>query len=300
MLFVFSTGGCLAHKTGVACGALMMYLRYLVDPGPLDMFAPHNFFPEGSRGLLGDEVSNKKMMSVLEERMHRFDDKEEKEGDEPVAAGWELGGQDKQNDNNEEEEEEDDEEEYYSWEVLYPVGGGGGEGQPQPPHDVKVVHFGAGNDKDKDSAGKDKQPDKDEYVDEKEEEEEEEGDYIKRVKGDDNSVDDIANNKDDEHKDDDTEYTYYDDDDENTDRGIIRKHKPQAPPQNGPRIRSHARHKTHPHESMEAAIGQPELPPTKMIIFLLSATSLVLLIFIYKFMKKRRIHLKYRNRFLKM
>lgn len=34
---MFLTEGCLAHKTAVAAGALVMYLRYLIDPGPMDI-----------------------------------------------------------------------------------------------------------------------------------------------------------------------------------------------------------------------------------------------------------------------
>ncbi|XP_060077665.1 uncharacterized protein LOC132557185 [Ylistrum balloti] len=35
--FVCPRKGCLAHKTAVAAGALVMYLRYLIDPGPMDI-----------------------------------------------------------------------------------------------------------------------------------------------------------------------------------------------------------------------------------------------------------------------
>lgn len=37
------TGGCLAHKTAVGAGALVMYLRYLIYPGSSDIFKNHAF-----------------------------------------------------------------------------------------------------------------------------------------------------------------------------------------------------------------------------------------------------------------
>lgn len=40
---LFVTGGCLAHKTAVGAGALVMYLRYLIYPGSSDIFKNHAF-----------------------------------------------------------------------------------------------------------------------------------------------------------------------------------------------------------------------------------------------------------------
>ncbi|KAJ8308493.1 hypothetical protein KUTeg_013367 [Tegillarca granosa] len=49
--------GCLAHKTAVAAGALMMYLRYILDPGPLNLRTDPEEFRQ--RFLMSNEFNDK-------------------------------------------------------------------------------------------------------------------------------------------------------------------------------------------------------------------------------------------------
>ena len=282
-----------------------MYLRYLIDPGQLDLFAPHNFLPDGPRGLLGDDESNKNVMNYIGSHIEDFlanvdFSKKDALSDGMVGFDGQTGERagdsvvDEGEDDEDEEEEEDDEDgEYDDRDEMYPDTGGG-VGQQ---HERKVVHFGANdntlNKGQKKEDYSDKEDKNDEYADENEEEEEEGADYIKRGKGDDEGAA-VANVKE-VNEDDDTEYTYYDDDD-NTERGIIKRHKPQPPPQNGARIRTHSRHKPHPAMIDNVAMSQADSPPTKAVVMLLGATSVVLVIFMCRFIKKRRIHIRYHNR----
>ncbi|XP_069116087.1 uncharacterized protein [Argopecten irradians] len=56
--------GCLAHKTAVAAGALVMYLRYLIDPGPMDI--QRNIMdPSQHRFLMSREARNTSNTSRL-------------------------------------------------------------------------------------------------------------------------------------------------------------------------------------------------------------------------------------------
>ena len=90
--------GCLAHKTGVACGALVMYLRYLIDPGPMDLLTPHDFFPEGPEEFQGEDVNKNSMLGLLNKTLKKFDDlhsKEEEEG--TFLEGAELIGKNSPN-----------------------------------------------------------------------------------------------------------------------------------------------------------------------------------------------------------
>ncbi|XP_076442852.1 uncharacterized protein LOC143281524 [Babylonia areolata] len=292
-------GNCLAHKTAVAGGALVMYLRYLIDPGPLNLFAPHDFFPDASRNLLGGDggdKSNKDVAHFLGEQAQNF----------AAGGGGGRGSpvkleppgfnpQDKEgvdaNDDNEEEEEDnddddDEEDEYDDKEELYPDARQEA-GQQQ---ERKVVHFGANdNPQHRHQDGDYREGEKDEYLDE----EEEEGDYIKRVKGDDNTAASPLGKNDAE---DDTEYTYYDEDEDDTDRGIIKRHKPPAQPQKGARIRTHNRHKPHPPSIDQVPMDLQDAPPTKTVVVLLSATSLLLIVFMYRFIRKRRVHFRHNSR----
>nr|KAG5700889.1 hypothetical protein BaRGS_012296 [Batillaria attramentaria] len=226
-------GGCLAHKTGVAAGALVMYLRFLIDPGPLDFFSQHEFFPK-DQSILGDPEANKKIMAFLGNQMVGDLDQQNHAALEDVFGGGQHGG----GGEDENEDEEDEDAEYDDQDEMYPDRGGAdgvpGDGLHQ---EKRVVHFGANdNIADDDNASDDydnaDEDEDEEYAneDEDEEDEEEGPDYIKRVKGDDNAA---ANADDDNNQnEDDTEYTYYDDND-NTEKGIIKKHKPQPPPQAG-------------------------------------------------------------------
>ena len=289
-----------------------MYLRYLIDPGPLDLFAPHNFIPDGPRGLLGEEESNKKVMNYISGHVQQFLEDMENAKKDPSSDGvvgfdgqaGERAGDgvaDEGEDDDEEEEDDDEDGEYDDRDEMYPDGGGGA-GQQQQQHERKVVHFGANDEtlnRDQKEYNDNKEDKNNEYTDENEdEEEEEEGpDYIKRGKGDGDDADGAANAnaKENNNEEDDTEYTYYDDDD-NTERGIIKRHKPPPPPQNGARVRTHSRHKAHSAMVDRVTMGQADSPPTKAVVMLLGATSLVLVIFMCRFIRKRRIHVRYHNR----
>ena len=279
-----------------------MYLRYLIDPGPLDLFAPHNFFPDGPRGLLGHEESYRKVMNFLSNQMqNNLDDRDRGVHFENVVGfnqqdGEAGDGDDEEEEDEEEEEEEDEDGEYNDGDEMYPDAGD----VPGHQQERKVVHFGANDDLHPNDPGDDysdnRKEDNDEYADENEDDEEEDegADYIKRVKGDDGAANDKDNAADD------TEYTYYDDDDEDeeeeTEPGIIKGHKPPPPQETGARVQTHSRRKPHPPVIDSVPNGKADTPPTRAVVLLLTATSILLLVFLYRFIRKRRIHFRYYNR----
>ena len=272
--------GCLAHKTGVACGALVMYLRYLIDPGPLDLFAHHEFYPDSPRGLLGDGESYRKIMNLLGEKM-QFDNsflhqKVDVVGHDRADTG--AGNQGEYKDNG----DANDSGEYKVKDEMYPEANAGA----RQEQSKKVVHFGVNAFQNGEHYNHLKEDD----YDRREEEEEEGADYIKRVKGEDDNTaaSDKGNQEDD--------YTYYDDSDK-SERGIIKRHKPQAPPQNGARIRAHQRHKPHPGIEIDSsASGQADSPPSKMLVLLLSFMSFAFMIVMYRFLRRRRGHFRHSHK----
>ncbi|XP_033733441.1 uncharacterized protein LOC117322612 [Pecten maximus] len=70
--------GCLAHKTAVAAGALVMYLRYLIDPGPMDI-QRKIMDPSQHRFLMSREVS--KQQSALNASHLAVDDGQDRDND---------------------------------------------------------------------------------------------------------------------------------------------------------------------------------------------------------------------------
>ena len=74
MNFVISfPDGCLAHKTAVAAGALVMYLRYMIDPGPQEF--QHLSLAQVSQGKIV------KRMNLESENRGKEEEKEYKEND---------------------------------------------------------------------------------------------------------------------------------------------------------------------------------------------------------------------------
>lgn len=278
----------------MAAGALVMYLRYLIDPGPLDLVSPHDFFFDSHQNIPEGGEVYKTFMSKLEE-LHQ-QSQSWKESNQIRQNAVVPGDQNVGDENGEEEEnEEENMQDYDDNEEMYPDAGGG-LGQQEKK---RVVHFGANKGvllKDNVANSYDIK-DEEEYVDDNEDEEEEGPDYIKRVKGDaDDGGGDAAKIDEENQQEDDTEYTYYDDND-NADQEIIKKHRPQPQPEHGARIRTHNRHRSSSINSSNSDfLGQPDSPPTKTVILLLSASSVLLIIFIYRFIKKRRIHIRYNSR----
>ncbi|XP_076464882.1 uncharacterized protein LOC143296714 [Babylonia areolata] len=294
-------GGCLSHKTGVACGALAMYLRYLVDPGPLSLMTPHQFYADTHQGLLGDGAAFRKVLEVLGQKLAKKKnlmdnvglEEEPGEGDiEEREDKEDLKEEDEGKDGREEEEREEDKEE----EERYPDAG------EVERNDNEAVHLGADKDPAADlEGGPDKEDDNDligyrkeayangkEGVEEEEEDEEEAGpDYIKRAEG---GGDKAAQTK--SQTKEDAVYTYY----EGRDKGAVKKHKAQAPqpPRSDGADASQSQDSVMP--MMGPIAGRKDLPPTKALVLLLTAVSLALIFLLCKFTRKRRIHLKFGSR----
>ncbi|KAL8589752.1 hypothetical protein ACOMHN_027260 [Nucella lapillus] len=268
-------GGCLSHKTGVACGALALYLRFLINPPPAS-----SFYTDTHAGMLGSKEPYGNVMEFLGKKLAKenFNDGE---GEEEEYE-------------EEKEEEEEEEEEDKREEEMYPHARHVAARQQEK----KVVRFGANGNaalrspekKEEEEENNDLREDrKDLYKDEKDEEEG--PDYIKRME----DSPKAANAK----STDDTEYTYYEDSDNH--QGGVKKHKGQPQPQ--PRKRGSSVVAPDNHAAWEPslvvsdpALGPKDSPPAKVLVVLLSAVSLALIFLVCKFMKKRRIHLKYGSR----
>ncbi|RUS76489.1 hypothetical protein EGW08_015743, partial [Elysia chlorotica] len=90
------SGGCLSHKTGVAAGALVMYLRYLVDPGNIKWEGQHDLLLSDTRNLLQSR-DDSALDSPLDSPLYEDESEKNKfgpdlEGDE--GDGSEEGGPD--------------------------------------------------------------------------------------------------------------------------------------------------------------------------------------------------------------
>ncbi|GFR83322.1 UPF0764 protein C16orf89-like protein [Elysia marginata] len=91
-------GGCLSHKTGVAAGALVMYLRYMIDPGNIKWEGQHDLLLSDTRSLLQVKADR----PDPEEDDDQMDDpdlenEDEYADEEGAAAGIEKREEDKIN-----------------------------------------------------------------------------------------------------------------------------------------------------------------------------------------------------------
>ncbi|GFO15861.1 upf0764 protein c16orf89 homolog [Plakobranchus ocellatus] len=119
------TGGCLSHKTGVAAGALVIYLRYLIDPGKIKWRGQHDLLLADTGDLPQAKANDESNMDDEEEE-EKEEEEEEGEYEDEVTDPTlettsavqeeeeEAGNKDDETDyvvedENEEEEEEEEE-----------------------------------------------------------------------------------------------------------------------------------------------------------------------------------------------
>ncbi|XP_071081492.1 uncharacterized protein [Haliotis cracherodii] len=279
-------GGCFSHKTAVGAGALVMYLRYLIDPGPLDLNSTHRVLPESSRSLLekadaslGDSQKVKKEGLIPVKQKLNAEDLalnqmapalEDREGEDGFGDGGDAGEQSEEYEGDEDEDEDGDEgvdDEAYEDKDMYPD-------KEENVRDRKIVHFGAEK--------------RDELNDVERFGKDDDGGLVDNL-----DMDQPLKGDNPQGNADDVEYTYYDEpekDDQKVQRSNFKKDTHV--------VKSHHRNKSHnQHESRRLVRdpkGQDPIGKTMFIVF--SVCFLFLFFLMYRFIKKRRIHIRYHPR----
>ncbi|XP_046571855.1 uncharacterized protein LOC124280019 [Haliotis rubra] len=281
-------GGCFAHKTAVGAGALVMYLRYLIDPGPLDLNSSHRVLPESSRSLLekaeaslGDSQKVKKEGLIPVKQKLNAEDLalnqmapalEDREGDDGFGDGGDAGEQSEEYEGDEDEDEEEDgdegvDDEAYEDKDMYPD-------KEENIRDRKIVHFGAER--------------KDELNDVERFGKDDAGGLVDNL-----DMDQPLKGDNPQGNADDAEYTYYDEP-EKEEKSVQQSNFKKDTHV----VKSHHRNKSHnPHESRRLVRdpkGQDPVGKTMFIVF--SVCFLFLFFLMYRFIKKRRIHIRYHPR----
>lgn len=285
----FSTGGCLAHKTAVGAGALVVYLRYLIKPGAFDMFNNMAFIK--SKLNINEPLTDNEdiayalaMGQPLQKLPREIQDKTAlRKQDKSIVANRTLLKKDYSQpgalNNNvlaaqlygkpEKEEyyaNQKDREEYYEEK----------DESPEYPRNKKVG-------RDSEMLQFDKGKDKNDNADD---------DY----KDDDYNVKD--DDKEDNVKNDDRDYPYYDVNQkkqreeadrierEDKDQYVVKRDKEGQPlPAGGVTEKL-------------AVLGRPEGPSLGTVLLGFTAVFCVLLFFVYRFIKSRRVHIHYSIRSL--
>lgn len=256
-------GGCLSHKTAVAAGALVMYLRYLIDPGDTGL--------DKGTGTIKLVDPGKKRDILQQEISLREDPRHNQHPDSLMDRGGPYQHEEGDDgDDDEEEEDEDyndgDEEDEY---------GEDGEAKLAGRNLIHVRQLGPGE------KGKQELYNKARELpgnnNNEEEEEEEEEDY-----------------KGDNQQNTDEEYPYYDETEElNKLKGKHLKDLPVGVKHDRP-VKSLGK------DSFSGSMKPvPEVKGTErtmVIIFL--ACFVVLFLLMFRFIKKRRIHIRYHTRTL--
>ncbi|XP_067682057.1 uncharacterized protein [Haliotis asinina] len=281
-------GGCFAHKTAVGAGALVMYLRYLIDPGPLDLNSSHRVLPESSRSLLekaeaslGDSQKVKKEGLIPVKQKLNADDLalnqmapalEDREGDDGFGDGGDAGEQSEEYEGDEDEDEDEEgeegvDDEAYEDKDMYPD-------KEENIRDRKIVHFGAERKDDLNDVERFGRGDGGGLVDNM--------DMDQPLKG-----DNPQGNADD------AEYTYYDEP-EKEEKSVQQSNFKKDTHV----VKSHHRNKSHnPHESRRLVRDPKGHDPVGKTMFIVFSVCFLFLFFLmYRFIKKRRIHIRYHPR----
>ncbi|XP_041353629.1 uncharacterized protein LOC121371652 [Gigantopelta aegis] len=286
--------GCLSHKTAVAAGALVMYLRYLIDPGALNLTSVHLILPESSRSLLAEaklqdfqnqKVKGEGLIPVRQELgeelvLNQADDHEAVEDGEEEAGG----NAEEQTEEEEDEDLDDADGNYKDEDEMYPD-------KPENPnlHDKKVVRFGndikAGVEFEKNKFEDDGDEDiQDHYVD---------GDKAKAnhfqagLRG---------GNPDQQDEKDEEEYTYYDPPDKDLNKDVDFEKK-DVNPSVHKNVRRYKK-KVNKDEAQQIVYGSDNVvikskPNDRTLFIVFASASLVIIFLMYRFIKKRRIHLRF-------
>ncbi|XP_050407138.1 myb-like protein D [Patella vulgata] len=292
--------GCMAHTTAVATGALVMYLRYLIDPGPLDLYSSHHILQETSRSLLGQGLDQSPVIGgdsrkVKQEGLIPVKDPSINLNPDPAEDGLnpnEVVEDDEEEDEEEDEyedgeedaEEDDDDPDYNNDakndDEFYPDGDNTADSKKHP--EKKVVHFGL--------RPKEIEIKKNLY-------EGGEGDYKENGK---------KNNPED------ADYTYYEEDNHaknspkkvvnanpiennNIDNNDIDNNNNNIDIESDKDARVNLINPNIDSEIVKEPVT-PTPPSMKTVFVFFSVCSMVILFFMFRFIKKRRIHIRYHPR----
>lgn len=317
VIYLF-TDGCLAHKTAVAAGALMMYLRYILDPGPLNWgrdpeefrqrFLMSNEFNEkvksdtkvvNKRELEPEQDTNKGKQLTGKTKRHKHEGLKEGAMNNNILAA-QLHGMDKDGDNYYQDDGDYKEKGYEN--EMYP------QNEDKAKHLQRLVQF------DNNQLGEKKKGDdydEDDYDDDQDDNEED-GNYEYQ-----------NNNKNKKHpnknrfhekhdkqvaiKPDDTDYTYYDEIHKHDDYNNENEMDENANKNDKSGIKNMVKDKLPKNAEVVPEKLQQEQPdfqqrqlesqytPKTFLVFIIFC-SFVLLIVMYRFIKNRRIHIKYHPR----
>ncbi|KAK6183530.1 hypothetical protein SNE40_010998 [Patella caerulea] len=293
--------GCMAHTTAVATGALVMYLRYLIDPGPLDLYSSHHILQETSRSLLGQGLDQSPVIGgdsrkVKQEGLIPVKDPSINLNPDPAEDGLnpnEVVEDDEEDEDEdeyedgEEDAEEDDDPDYNNDakndDEFYPDGDETEDNKKHP--EKKVVHFGL--------RPKEIEIKKNLY-------EGGEGDYKENGK---------KNNPED------ADYTYYEEDNHaknnpkkvvnanpiennNIDNNDIDNNNNNNNNINIESDKDARVNLINPNVDREIVKEpvSPTPPSMKTVFVFFSVCSMVILFFMFRFIKKRRIHIRYHPR----
>lgn len=256
------TGGCLSHKTGVASGALVVYLRYLISPGSIQWTSQHDLFLSDSRTLL--QAKGEQQVKTLNQEV------------EDGAANNEEGAAEDDDANYNGADEGDEEgDEYNQGEEDYKAGN-----EDAADH---TIHFGANRNHDQVIINENSEKDGADYANNK-------GVLRQQIDFPANAAVNVEDTEDQQE-----DQNYYDDEGE-TEKGIIRHRKPPTPRPHPP-VKTRKKHLGAITADMFYGIEHLELSteqPNYFVILLVSiAPFFVLIFFLYKFIRKRRIHIRY-------
>lgn len=263
--FIFFIDGCLAHKTAVAAGALIIYLRYLILPGPTTLAENTQEMMQQRHLLNINDSSAEKIFPRATKVINPENHQKGLAMNNNVLAA-QINDNDKDDDyyadeNNEQEEEDGDE-------------GDDGGGN-------KNVQF---DDRENDNKNEDDADYEGEYEDHRNHDNNNLA--VKNLAGKDETLLPKA---------DDTDYTYYEDKNKHDD------YTNDEYDEKGENVEKDAKDNSNDkiklklinESKLEDEYSQSRLQSPNGVFVIISGTIFVLLIFMYRFLKKRRVHIRY-------
>ncbi|KAK6999694.1 hypothetical protein BgiMline_009365 [Biomphalaria glabrata] len=253
--------GCLSHKTAVAVGALCSYIRYMIEPGNIQWTGQHELFLMDMRSLLQADGDGQLKLSV---------DRPEEEDEHKELEDLGAANNDHYPAEEEEEEEEGEDEEEYNQDAQDYVSE-----QPKAHLENPVIQFDQ-RDNDNIMVNEDNEKELIEYSNVHDDTGAEK--QMLPLEPAENNMVDTREQQEDRN--------YYDDEGE-TEKGIIKRNR-QITPRPRPPIRTRKKHGSSSDKSSENVLSDQ---PNYMVIVLVSVSPFfVLLLFLLKFIRKRRVH----------
>ncbi|XP_005094546.1 uncharacterized protein LOC101856725 [Aplysia californica] len=292
--------GCLSHKTGVAAGALVMYLRYLIDPGDIKWTGQHELFLSDTRSLLQAQDQMPPVDNGEDDMANEEDEETDEDGEENVDLvndnrmmyNADEEGEDGELDEEDEEGDEDGEDYNPGDYNDEKVRNDGGEDEGIQNGAGPVIRFGASlksgtivisEDSEKDSAdyanaiGKPGAPNPNRQV---------------QLPG--AAIIDVEEKVADQDQEEDHNY----DDEGEMEKGIIKRMRPPTPRPHPP-IRARRKHSGQSHSQVsfygadDDLSFSPDHPNYTVIVLVSVAPFCILFFFLFKFIRKRRVHIRY-------